>query len=190
MLINNAGIVSGKGILENSNEMMMKTFEVNTISHLHTIREFLPAMLANKKGHIVSIASMAGIVASPALADYSASKFGAIAIDESLRTELLRNGQTYVKTTCICPFFINTGMFKGAKRNLIFNILDQHAVVNRIMNAIRQDEQFVVIPYAGFLLYIARMLPPALADRVAWLIGGFASMDDFKGRQNESALLA
>lgn len=77
-------------------------------------------------------------------------------------------------------------MFAGAKKNLVFNILDQHAVVNRIMNAIRQDEQFVVIPYLGSLLYIARWLPPALADRVAWLIGGFASMDDFQGRQNDN----
>eukprot|EP00352_Strombidinopsis_acuminata_P006200 CAMPEP_0176374694 /NCGR_PEP_ID=MMETSP0126-20121128/26943_1 /TAXON_ID=141414 ORGANISM="Strombidinopsis acuminatum, Strain SPMC142" /NCGR_SAMPLE_ID=MMETSP0126 /ASSEMBLY_ACC=CAM_ASM_000229 /LENGTH=125 /DNA_ID=CAMNT_0017735385 /DNA_START=340 /DNA_END=717 /DNA_ORIENTATION=- len=125
MLINNAGIVSGKGILENSNEMMMKTFEVNTISHLHLIREFLPAMIANKKGHIVSIASLAGVVASPNLADYSASKFGAVAIDESLRTEMIRKGMNgFIKTTCICPFFINTGMFNGAKRNLVMNILD------------------------------------------------------------------
>lgn len=42
MLINNAGIVSGKSLLELSDSMIEKTMQVNTISHLHTIREFLP----------------------------------------------------------------------------------------------------------------------------------------------------
>ena len=62
--------------------------QVNTISHLHTITEFLPGMIAAKRGHIITIASMAGIVGVPGLVDYCASKFGAVAIDESLRLEL------------------------------------------------------------------------------------------------------
>jgi all-trans-retinol dehydrogenase (NAD+) len=61
ILINNAGIVSGKSIMENSDFMIQKTIEVNTISHMWTIREFLPAMLKKDEGHIVSIASIAGI---------------------------------------------------------------------------------------------------------------------------------
>ena len=92
MLINNAGIVSGKTILENSDFMMRKTLEVNTLAHLYTIREFLPDMLKIKKGHIVSTASVAGTVGTPGLSDYCASKFGAFAIDECLRTELKKNG--------------------------------------------------------------------------------------------------
>lgn len=137
MLINNAGIVSGKSILENSDFMMRKTLEVNTLAHLYTIREFLPDMHKIKKGHIVSIASVAGTVGTPGLSDYCASKFGAFAIDECLRTELKKKGQTYIKTTCICPFFINTGMFDGVKSYFPFKILDQHYVVWRILTAIR-----------------------------------------------------
>jgi all-trans-retinol dehydrogenase (NAD+) len=92
LLINNAGIVSGKTTLELTEPMIRRTLDVNTISHLYTIKEFLPEMIANKKGHIVSIASMAGLWGSPALTDYSASKFGAVAIDEALRLELKKNG--------------------------------------------------------------------------------------------------
>lgn len=125
MLINNAGIVSGKSTLENSDAMIKKTFEVNTISHLWTIREFMPDMIANKKGHIVSVASMAGLAGIPQQTDYAGSKFGAVGINDSLRTELLVKGlSSQIKTTCICPFFINTGMFDGVKRNLFMNILD------------------------------------------------------------------
>ena len=115
ILINNAGIVSGKTTLDLSESMIRRTMDVNTISHLYTIKEFLPEMIAKKKGHIVSIASMAGLVGIPGLSDYCASKFGAVAIDEALRLELKKNGHfPYVKTTLICPYFIDTGMFKGA----------------------------------------------------------------------------
>jgi NAD(P)-dependent dehydrogenase (short-subunit alcohol dehydrogenase family) len=46
------------------------------------IREFLPGMLAQKKGHIVSIASMASFVAAPGLIDYCISKIGALYLTE------------------------------------------------------------------------------------------------------------
>lgn len=137
LLINNAGIVSGVKTLELNEAMIEKTMQVNTISHLHTIKEFLPAMIANKKGHIVSIASMAGLVGLTGLTDYCASKFGAVAIDEAIRQELRKNGHSsYVKTTCICPYFINTGMFDGAKRAFPMYILDPHEVTDRIIAAI------------------------------------------------------
>lgn len=138
ILINNAGIVSGKKILENSEAMMEKTIAVNTTAHLYTIREFLPAMIESKKGHIVSIASVAGTAAIAGMADYCASKFGAFAIDESLRMEMRHMGlYDKIKTTCICPYYINTGMFDGVKTTALFPILDQHYVTNRIVNAIR-----------------------------------------------------
>jgi hypothetical protein len=44
-------------------------------------------MIKAKRGHVVTIASMAGLAATPGLSDYSASKFGAIAVDEALRLE-------------------------------------------------------------------------------------------------------
>lgn len=137
ILINNAGIVSGKTTMELSPKMIEMNMKVNTISHLHTIREFLPGMIAKKRGHLVSIASAAGLLGVPGLSDYNGSKFGAVGIDESVRLEIDKLGHSsYIKTTCICPFFINTGMFEGAKRALIFDILDQDWTVNRIIYAI------------------------------------------------------
>lgn len=138
LLINNAGIVSGKSTLELSDQMIDKTMQVNTISHLTTIREFLPDMIASKKGHIVSIASMAGLAAPPGLSDYSASKFGAIAIDEALRLELQHKKlDKFIKTTCICPYFINTGMFDGVKNVFPLYLLSPEEVVDRIIAAIQ-----------------------------------------------------
>mmetsp|Transcript_51471 Transcript_51471/g.71428 ORF Transcript_51471/g.71428 Transcript_51471/m.71428 type:complete len:81 (+) Transcript_51471:563-805(+) len=76
-------------------------------------------MLEKKSGHIVSIASVAGHIGVRGLVDYCASKFGAVGFDESLRMEL-NNLNSNVHTTCICPFFINTGMFDGVKSKLNF----------------------------------------------------------------------
>lgn len=67
------------------------------------------------KGHIVSIASLAGMGGAPRLTDYCASKFAAVGFEESLRAELQDEGYPDIKSTVVCPFYINTGMFDGVQ---------------------------------------------------------------------------
>lgn len=76
-------------------------------------------MISKNHGHIVSIASSAGITGVNGLCDYCSSKFGAVGFDESLRMELYALGKTGIHTTAICPFYINTGMFDGVKTRYI-----------------------------------------------------------------------
>ena len=183
ILINNAGIVSGKTTLELSDAMISRTMDVNTVSHLYTIKEFLPEMIANKKGHIVSIASMAGLAGIPGLVDYCASKSGAVSIDEALRLELKKNGHYgYIKTTCICPYFIDTGMFEGVSSVFPMYLLTPEEVVERIINAIQQEEAAVTIPWRGNIAYLARLLPTSTYDKLGQVLGVSSSMDDFKGK--------
>ena len=182
LLINNAGVVSGKPILELSEFLIKKTIEVNTLAHLYTIREFLPDMIKLNKGHIVSIASIAGVVGLTKGSDYSASKFGAFAIDECLRLEMKKNNYN-IKTTCICPYYINTGMFDGVKSNFFMPILDQNWVVWRIITAIRQNEPVVLMPWYSSIYFIGRgILPTWLSDSLFKVAGALNFMDDFKGR--------
>ena len=61
--------------------MITKTLEVNTISHSWTVKAFLPSMIKRNSGHIVTLASAAGLVGVSGLADYCASKFGAVGFD-------------------------------------------------------------------------------------------------------------
>lgn len=60
ILINNAGIVTGKKLLASTEAMIEKTIAVNLTSHHYTVRAVLPEMIARKTGHIVTIASIAG----------------------------------------------------------------------------------------------------------------------------------
>jgi len=172
----------GKNITELTKKMIDSVFAVNAISHIYTVKEFLPNMIKNKNGHIVTISSAGGTVGVATSADYSASKFAAFGFDESLRTELKKIGSN-VKTTCICPYYINTGMFEGVKSKvpLVLPFLDQHWMTNRIVNAILQEEPQVITPFSVNWNFLARaLLPVSWFDRLHEFLGTSTGMDGFK----------
>ncbi|NXY86376.1 RDHE2 dehydrogenase, partial [Alcedo cyanopectus] len=113
ILVNNAGIVTGKSFIQSPDSLVEKTMEVNIEAHFWTYKAFLPAMMASNHGHLVSIASGAGLVGVNSLSDYCASKFAAVGFAESIDLEMRNMGKTGVKTTIVCPFVIKTGMFDG-----------------------------------------------------------------------------
>ena len=88
ILINNAGIAQSHSVLKTSPEWLQKIIGVNVMHHYYTAQEFLPAMIEKKKGHIVTIASVASFVASPGMVDYATSKAAVQAFHEGLRSEL------------------------------------------------------------------------------------------------------
>ncbi|KAH6618844.1 hypothetical protein C7974DRAFT_441407 [Boeremia exigua] len=120
VLVNNAGIGIGKTLLETSNAESQKLLQVNLISHLVLIRAFLPSMLRARKGHIVSIASMASFVAAPGLVDYSISKIGALYLTEGVRAECLAHyaGGRAICTTSVHPSWHQTGILKDSGKQL------------------------------------------------------------------------
>jgi all-trans-retinol dehydrogenase (NAD+) len=184
ILINNAGIVSGKPLLELSDEAIERTFQVNALSLFWTTRAFLPGMLAKNQGHIVTIASAGGLIGVPRMTDYSASKFAAIGFDDALRVELKRLGHHGIRTTVVCPYYINTGMFKGVKTRVpwLLPIMEPEDAVNKILNAIQKDKHRLVMPPFALITYPGRLLPLPLFDKLAEFFGINKSMDDFVGR--------
>ncbi|KAK0171477.1 hypothetical protein PV327_011239, partial [Microctonus hyperodae] len=88
ILVNNAGVVNGKKLMDMSDELMSRTMNVNIMAHFWTAKAFLPSMMEKNEGHIVSVASLAGHVGVPKLTDYCASKSAVIAFNEALRMEL------------------------------------------------------------------------------------------------------
>ena len=68
ILLNNAGIVNGKKLLDTPDDAIERVFKVNTVSHCYTVKAFLPKMIETKReSHIVTIASAAGICATSGL---------------------------------------------------------------------------------------------------------------------------
>ena len=106
-------------------EKIERTFNVNVMAHFWTIKSFLPEMINNKKGHIVTIASLAGHSGTNKLVDYCSSKFANVGMDEALKAELYVQGvSSFIKTTVVCPYYISTGMFAGVQSKVRFSMQD------------------------------------------------------------------
>ncbi|RMZ89455.1 hypothetical protein DV736_g3326, partial [Chaetothyriales sp. CBS 134916] len=120
VLINNAGIGTGKSILSSNDQVLDKIFKINLVSHFILIKEFLPAMLSNKKGHVVGISSMAAVLPVPGLLDYSCTKVGVLYLIDGLRAELhttYPNGKT-IQTTVVHPSWHKTAIIQGKEDRL------------------------------------------------------------------------
>ena len=183
ILINNAGVVSGARLLDLADEKIEATFAINTLSLFWTTKAFLPQMVERNRGHVVTISSAAGLIGVPKLADYSASKWAAMGFDESLRAEL-RQIAPEVRTTVVCPYYIDTGMFKGVRSRFpwLLPILNENAVAERIVGAIRRDKRRLIMPPFVYLVPPMRLFPVRAFDWVTEFLGVNASMDEFKGR--------
>jgi all-trans-retinol dehydrogenase (NAD+) len=106
-----------------SADKIVRTFNVNVLAHFWTIKTFLPDMINAKRGHIVTIASLAGYSGTNKLVDYCASKSANIGMDEALKVELMVQGlDSMIKTTVVCPYYISTGMFQGVQSKVSFKL--------------------------------------------------------------------
>jgi all-trans-retinol dehydrogenase (NAD+) len=188
ILVNNAGVVSGRPLLELPDERIELTFKVNTLALFWTTKAFLPGMIDRGSGHLVNVASAAGLIGSPRETDYAASKFAAVGFNEALRLELKRSAPG-VRTTVICPFYIDTGMFAGVKTRfpLLLPILKEADVTERILRGIQHDRAQVLMPFMVRTLPAMRLLPVWAFDRLADFFGVTAAMDEFTGREGSGA---
>ncbi len=183
VLVNNAGIVSGRPLLELPDEQIERTFAVNTLALFWTTKAFLPRMISRGSGHVVTVASAAGLIGTARETDYAASKFAAVGFSEALRQELRRSAPG-VKTTVVCPYYIDTGMFEGVRTRFPFllPILKEREVTDRILRAIQHDDPQVQMPFMVSTLPAMRLLPVWAFDRLADVFGLNNAMDGFTGR--------
>jgi len=183
IIINNAGVVSGRPFLECSDEQLERTVGVNVLAHFWTVKAFLPDMVKANSGHIVTVASAGGIVGSSGLVDYSASKFAAFGFHEALRAELKKQ-KLKIHTTVVCPYFIRSEMFAGVRTRFSFllPILEAEKVSERIVKAIAHQKERVMPPLV-YATWPLRLLPVSTFDKLATFLGINDAMDEFQGRR-------
>ena len=187
ILINNAGVVTGRKLLACDDESIERSFAVNALAHFWTVRAALPAMLAADKGHIVTVASSAGLLGVPGLADYCASKFAAVGFDESVRLELRKLGAGGVRTTLVCPMYIDTGMFEGATTKFprFAPLLRPQDAASAVVRAVRTHREVLLMPLSAHLTPLFKgLLPRDVCVEIADWFGVLDTMDDFRGRAN------
>ncbi|KFV15120.1 Estradiol 17-beta-dehydrogenase 11, partial [Pterocles gutturalis] len=158
ILVNNAGVITAADLLSTQDHQIEKMFEVNTLAHFWTTRAFLPAMMSNNHGHIVTVASGAGSF----MVAYCSSKFAAVGFHKALTEELSTLGKDGIKTTCLSPVFINTGFIKNPSTRL-GKILEVEEVVEALMEGILTNQKMVFVPPHLSIALLSEMLFPERA---------------------------
>jgi NAD(P)-dependent dehydrogenase (short-subunit alcohol dehydrogenase family) len=129
---------------------------------------FLPVLRAQRSGHIVNVASAAGLIASPTLAPYNVSKAGVVALSESLSVELGADG---IGVSVLCPTFIRTNIHlrgrsygKGAKENaeLVMARAKKSAdeIAEITLRAVDKNQLFIVPHDDGLWAWRAKRADP------------------------------
>ncbi|NXG10364.1 RDHE2 dehydrogenase, partial [Sakesphorus luctuosus] len=185
ILVNNAGILIGKKFCDLSDEDFEKTFRTNFFSQVWTCKAFLPAMMACNHGHLVSTASAAGLLGLYRGTDYCASKSAIIGLMEAINSEMYHAGKHGIKTTIICPYFIHTALSKGfeSAKPLLLPVYDPEYVACRILDAIKKEKFYLVMPptlrLLGLKFFIPRKAIPLFESYVKFP----ESMDKAYGRK-------
>ncbi|XP_030347350.1 17-beta-hydroxysteroid dehydrogenase 13-like [Strigops habroptila] len=159
ILVNNAGVITAADFLSTQDHQIERMFEVNILAHMWTTKAFLPTMMENNHGHIVTVASAAGHFVISYMVTYCSSKFAAVGFHKALTEELSTLGKDGIKTTCLCPVFINTGFVKNPSTRL-GKILEIEEVVEALMEGILTNQKMVFVPsHQSVALLIEKLLP-------------------------------
>ena len=110
ILINNAGMGIFKRFIDLEPSEWQQMMDVNVSGIFNVTKMVLPSMLAQQSGHIINIASIAGLQGIPEGVAYCASKFAVRGFSDSLYKEVRKKG---VKVSCIYPGAVNTEFFEN-----------------------------------------------------------------------------
>lgn len=175
LLINNAGIEE-VGFFEDMtpDEIELHT-RVNLIAPMQLARAVLPGMLARDRGHIVNMASVAGLAPMGFGETYAATKAGLINFSRSLRASLRARG-TQVRVSAVCPGFVEgTGMYAeqqvryGFQAPGLVGSVHVDEVVRAVIRTIDEDLPEVVVNDKPIKpLVMAGLTSPRFMD---WVLG-------------------
>ncbi len=111
VLVNNAGVARWSDVENITDEHLDYQLNVNLRGPLYCSQAVLPHMKGRQSGYIINISSVCGKFGFAGTAAYSASKFGLMALSDSLREE---GASSNIKVTAICPGFVATPMVTDA----------------------------------------------------------------------------
>ncbi|TNE88556.1 MAG: SDR family oxidoreductase [Deltaproteobacteria bacterium] len=166
LLINNAGVVQCVEAHLADDEDWRRVIDVDLYGVVHGVQAVYPEMVARGRGHIVNIASVAGLFPSAGQVSYTAAKHGVVGLSYALRAEAKRHG---VSVTVICPGIVKTAMrddlpVRGVSAERLRALLpagaDVDQVADRILDGVARDRvRVVVTPMAHLLTTLMRIHP-------------------------------
>jgi len=166
-MFNNAGLAVTGEVRDLSLEHWRKVVDVNLWGVIHGIAAAYPLMVRQRSGHIVNIASLAGLLGIPCSSPYATTKFAVVGLSQSLRAEAEDLG---VKVSAVCPSYIQTRIFEastyvGSSKEdvlslLSFKMMEVGEAVRQILRGVERNRALIVLPfYARVLWWLARLFP-------------------------------
>jgi NAD(P)-dependent dehydrogenase (short-subunit alcohol dehydrogenase family) len=177
-LFNNAGIgVLGQAAHFNSADWL-DVLDVNLSGVCHGIAAAYPQMIRQGGGHIVNVASLAGLVPAPLIASYTASKFAIVGLSRALRVEAARHA---VCVSVVCPFIIDTPLLTGGRYGRINDDVKQltewrpllrwlavspESLARRVLQQIARNRGIIVHPAWARVFWHIDRFNPWLSERL------------------------
>lgn len=181
LVVNSAGVVSAGLLHEVPLEEWRRLHEINVLGVVRVLQAVLPPMLARAErgeggGHIVNIASGAGLVGFTGLGAYGATKAAVAGFGESLRGELHGSG---IGVTTVCPGFVKTpiagklrlfGRMDHPRTQRFIqnwferNNLDAATVARKTLDAVRRNRRLVVVGRDAVSGYWTKRLSPGVLE--------------------------
>lgn len=178
--------MNGGNLLDLSLEQIERSISVNLLAHFYTIKTFLPGMLREGRGTIVTLASIIGVTGAAQLTDYAAAKAGLIAMHTSLTVELRAHPE--IKTVIVTPGQLSTPLFEGVKTPSGFfaPIVEPVDVAKEVIVTIDGgSSDYLAMPlyarWAGWL----NVLPVGVQRIGRWASGVDIGMQSYAGKKRE-----
>jgi len=168
ILMNVAGVALFALIEDMSHADWEKVINVNLWGPIHVLESFAPEMIKAKKGHILNVASIAGLVGGPWHAAYSTSKSGLVGLSEVLRYDLMQHN---IGVTVICPGAVETPLkqstrilgvdmeseeVKELKEKFSERAVSPERVVELMLDAVEKNKFIVLTSFDVKLLYFLK----------------------------------
>lgn len=158
-LFNNAGIGVGGEVKNMSAEDWQQIVAVNVHGVINGVQACYPAMVRQRRGHIINTASAAGLGPTPLSVAYCATKHAVVGLSTSLRAEAAIEG---VKVSVLCPGVIRTPILEGGKYGRIIGFdakqlvamweitrpMDVRRFARKALKAVQRNRAIIVIPFA------------------------------------------
>lgn len=142
-LVNNAGIMVIGKHLDSPLEAQLKQLDVNLRGVIIGCHEAAPRMIAAGGGRIVNVASLAGRIAMPGSAVYSATKAGVLGFTDALDAELAGTG---VRVAAVLPSFTRTGLIDGTTSPALSPAIEPEQVAAAVVSLFRRRRAVATVP--------------------------------------------
>ncbi|MGD0879479.1 MAG: SDR family NAD(P)-dependent oxidoreductase, partial [Anaerolineales bacterium] len=171
VLLNNAGISFDGPLVKLEPDNIRAEIAVNLLAVIECSQAVLPVMLRQKAGHIIKIASLEGLIATPGSSVYCSTKFGVFGFSDALRRQLRGSG---VYVSAVCPG--NTPSEITPRLKAIVDgspdamhhpgLMPTSYVADQIAKLVHRPRRMLILPHSWSILVTVAILFPGLADRL------------------------